>query len=138
MARFLDIISDGDENVNIRPHLPSLASAKEQVRSAVTQHGQEIQQHVAGTSEWDKIAMHLKELESAMVLDSYLPGDVEMQLKPLCALRDRKETYFQGVSKFLAPLAVSSDQLTPFRSGFLINTRATTVSWFSLRTETPL
>jgi hypothetical protein len=53
-----------------------------------------------------------------------LPGNVELQLKPLCALRDRKETYvdseieamirsedFQGISKFLAPLAVSSDQL---------------------------
>jgi hypothetical protein len=39
------------KNVNIRPHLPSLASAKEQARSAVTQHAQEIQQHVAGTSE---------------------------------------------------------------------------------------
>jgi hypothetical protein len=92
MARFLAIISDGDENVNIRPHLPSLASAKAQARSAVKQHAQ-IQQHVAGTSEWDKIDMHLKELESAMVLDSYLPGEVELQLKPLCALRDRKETY---------------------------------------------
>jgi hypothetical protein len=33
MARFLDIVSDGDENANIRPHLPSLASAKEQVSS---------------------------------------------------------------------------------------------------------
>jgi DnaJ-domain-containing protein 1 len=124
MARCLDIISDGDKNANIRLYLPSLASAKEQARSAVIQHAQEIQKLVAGTSEWDKIDMHLKELESAMVLDSYLSGEVELLLKPLCALRDRKETYvdseieemirsedFQAISKFLAPLAVSADQL---------------------------
>eukprot|EP00980_Cylindrotheca_fusiformis_P025927 scaffold14918_cov77-Cylindrotheca_fusiformis.AAC.1 len=124
MARFLDLIAAADGYAYISAHLPSLNDLKERARLAMVQLAQMIGKLVEETADWDLIEKHLKELEKAKVLDSYLLDEVEIQLRPLLALRDQKEMAvdseiedmiqkedFQSIGQFLLPLAESNDQL---------------------------
>eukprot|EP00980_Cylindrotheca_fusiformis_P018992 scaffold6361_cov124-Cylindrotheca_fusiformis.AAC.5 len=124
MARFLDFIAAADGCAYISAHLPKLTNLKERARLAMVQLAQMTGKLVEETADWDLIEKHLKELEKAKVLDSYLLDEVEIQVRPLLALRDRKEIAvdseieemiqkedFQSIGEFLLPLAESRDQL---------------------------
>ncbi|CAJ1966719.1 unnamed protein product [Cylindrotheca closterium] len=126
MASILLVLSEldyGDSHF-VNSLLPSLPDLISQARQAVMKSVDKVQKLVSATSNWEEINLQMTLLNGALALDSFLEGDVAIQLQTLKAFREGKETRvdsridemiaaedYLGIGELLSPLANSKDQL---------------------------
>jgi energy-coupling factor transporter ATP-binding protein EcfA2 len=108
----------------VAERLPSYAKLQHQVRILVSKEAQEIEGSIECSSEWDSIDSRIDFFESALVLDSFIDGEVTHRLTTIRRMRDQKEHQVEGlmqnmiserkfhqIGQFLSPLAKSKDQI---------------------------
>ena len=121
---------------------------KEQARTGVRAHSDEIEASILETTDWELVEGQLENLEQAKIIDEYTSSEGSARIASLRKLMGQKQTTvdslveehiakknFKGLREFLIPLASTRDQIKKQKFQTSLSQIASTLSIIADNTE---